>query len=69
VPLFLDGVGWFPFNCRQHARKTWVEPGMLMKNKQLSAESKRCSGPFQKTKRLKLNRLPISIVGYHKTEK
>jgi hypothetical protein len=49
--------------------KTWVEPGMLMKIKQLNEESKRCASLFQKTKSLKLNRLSISIVGYHETEK
>ena len=69
VPWFLDGVGWFPFNGGSTPGKTGAEPGMLMKNKQLSEESKRCSGPFQKTKCLKLNRLSISIVGYHEAER
>ena len=38
--LFLDGVGWFPLNGRQSALENGVEPRMLMKNKQVSEESK-----------------------------
>jgi hypothetical protein len=59
----------FPSTVGNTPGKIWVEPRMLMKNKQVSEESKRCSGSFQKTKCLKLNRLSISIVGYHEAEK
>jgi hypothetical protein len=69
VPWFLDAMGWFPSTAGSAPGKTGVEPGILMKNKQVSEESKRCSGPFQKTKCLILNRLSISIVGYHEAEK
>jgi len=50
VPSFLDGVGLFPFNGGQQAPEASMEPRMLMKIKQLSEESKKCSGLFQKTK-------------------
>jgi hypothetical protein len=49
--------------------KTRVEPGMSMKNKQVSEKSKNWIAPSQKSKRLKLNRLPIPLVGYHAAEK
>ena len=66
---FVDGAGGFSFHARQQARENLVEPGMLMKIKQVSEESKRCHGRFQKTKCLKLNVSSIAIVGYHSTGK
>jgi len=69
APWFLEDVNWFSFNDGQQARKAPREPRMLMKIKQVSEESKRSAGLLQKTKCLKLNRLLISVVGYHKAEK
>jgi hypothetical protein len=66
-----DGIArdWLSFNGGQDAPKNGVEPGMFMKNKQVSEKSTRCSGPLPKTKYLKLNRLSILNVGYHGAEK
>jgi hypothetical protein len=47
----------------------WGEPGMLMKGKQLSAESKSGLCPLQETKHLKLNGLSIPVSGHHGEEK
>jgi hypothetical protein len=69
MPLFLDGVGWFPFNGGQQAPEASMEPRMLMKIKQLSEKLSGCAGPSLKIKCLKLNRLSILLVGYRKAEK
>jgi hypothetical protein len=61
-------LGGSPSTAEQRARENGEEPGMFMKNKQVSEESKRCFGPCQKTKYLKLNRLSISIVGYQRAK-
>ena len=69
VPWFLDVAGWLFFNGAPHAREKLGEPGMLMKLKQLSAESKSGLCPLQETKHLKLNGLSILVIGHHGEEK
>jgi hypothetical protein len=69
VPWLLDGVGWLFFNGAPHAGRSWGDPGMLMKGKQLSAESKSGICPLQETKHLKLNGLSILGIGHHGEEK
>jgi len=59
----------FTLAAGNRPRKAWVEPRMLMKIKQLSEETRRCSDPSQETKCLKLSRLSILSVGYYKAEK
>jgi hypothetical protein len=66
VPWFLEGINGFSFNGGQRAQKAPMEPRMLMKIKQLSVESQRWAGLSQKTNRMKLNRLSIQVVGYHR---
>ena len=68
LPWFLDLVGWLFFNGAQRARENWGEPGMLMKIKQLSKESKIGPGVLQEPKRMKLNGLSILVIGNHGEE-
>jgi hypothetical protein len=54
---FVDGADGFPFHATQQARENMVEPGMLMKIKQLSEESKRRHGRFKKNQVLEIKRV------------